>query len=129
MRSRRARRVAFRSVLRDKLTPSYRFGCKRVLISNDYYPALQRANVELVTDAITEGTPRGVPICAARQAHAVVSVRLQARADLERLLPGAAARERRARHRCDHGGHAAWRSDLCCATSSRRRIGSAASAC
>src|ERR1051326_7188823 len=60
MRSRRARRVAFRSVLRDKLTPSYRFGCKRVLISNDYYPALQRANVELVTDAITEVTPRGV---------------------------------------------------------------------
>jgi cation diffusion facilitator CzcD-associated flavoprotein CzcO len=46
--------------LRAKLTPGYRLGCKRVLISNDYYPALQRDNVELVTDAITEVTPRGV---------------------------------------------------------------------
>jgi cation diffusion facilitator CzcD-associated flavoprotein CzcO len=43
-----------------KVTPSYRLGCKRVLISNDYYPALQRDNVELVTDPIVEVTPRGV---------------------------------------------------------------------
>ena len=41
-------------VLRDKLMPSYAMGCKRILISNDYYPALQRANVELVTAAIRE---------------------------------------------------------------------------
>ncbi len=40
--------------LRARLTPSYEFGCKRVLISNDYYPALQRSNVELVTDGIAE---------------------------------------------------------------------------
>jgi len=46
--------------LRAKLTPHYRLGCKRVLISNDYYPALQRPNVELVTDAITRVTPHGV---------------------------------------------------------------------
>jgi cation diffusion facilitator CzcD-associated flavoprotein CzcO len=46
--------------LRAKLTPGYRLGCKRVLISNDYYPALQRDNVELVTDAITRIEPRGV---------------------------------------------------------------------
>ena len=46
--------------LRAKLTPNYRFGCKRVLISNDYYPALQRPNVELITDAIEAITPRGV---------------------------------------------------------------------
>jgi cation diffusion facilitator CzcD-associated flavoprotein CzcO len=46
--------------LRAKLTPDYRLGCKRVLISNDYYPALQRSNVELVTERITEVTPRGV---------------------------------------------------------------------
>ncbi len=43
--------------LRAKLTPRYRIGCKRLLISNDYYPALQRPNVELVTDAITAITP------------------------------------------------------------------------
>jgi cation diffusion facilitator CzcD-associated flavoprotein CzcO len=46
--------------LRAKLTPDYRFGCKRVLISNDYYSTLQRENVELVTDAIAAITPRGV---------------------------------------------------------------------
>jgi cation diffusion facilitator CzcD-associated flavoprotein CzcO len=39
--------------LRAKLTPDYRIGCKRVLISNDYYPALCRPNVELVTHGIT----------------------------------------------------------------------------
>jgi cation diffusion facilitator CzcD-associated flavoprotein CzcO len=46
--------------LRAKLTPRYRIGCKRVLISNDYYPALQQPNVELVTDAITAVTPHGI---------------------------------------------------------------------
>jgi len=47
-------------VLRAKLTPDYRLGCKRVLTSNDYYPALQRPNVELVTDGIERITPQGV---------------------------------------------------------------------
>lgn len=40
--------------LRRKLVPSYVMGCKRVLLSNDYYPALARSNVELVTDPIAE---------------------------------------------------------------------------
>ena len=39
-------------VLREKVTPNYQIGCKRVLPSNDYYPALQRPNVELVTEPI-----------------------------------------------------------------------------
>jgi cation diffusion facilitator CzcD-associated flavoprotein CzcO len=54
-----ARQVPDRE-LRAKLTPDYRLGCKRVLISNDYYPALQRDNVDLVTDRITGVEPRGV---------------------------------------------------------------------
>ena len=37
-----------------RLTPSYRMGCKRILLSNDYYPALAQPNVSLVTDGITE---------------------------------------------------------------------------
>jgi cation diffusion facilitator CzcD-associated flavoprotein CzcO len=41
-------------VLRRKLTPRYRLGCKRILISNDFYPSLTRPNVEVVTDPITE---------------------------------------------------------------------------
>ena len=46
--------------LRAKLTPDYRPGCKRLLLSNDYYPALQQPNVELVTEKIVRVTPRGV---------------------------------------------------------------------
>jgi cation diffusion facilitator CzcD-associated flavoprotein CzcO len=46
--------------LRDKLTPSYTMGCKRILPSNDYYPALTRENVELVTEGIQEVRPRGI---------------------------------------------------------------------
>ncbi|SFP26906.1 Predicted flavoprotein CzcO associated with the cation diffusion facilitator CzcD [Amycolatopsis arida] len=40
--------------VRRKITPDYTMGCKRVLISNDYYPALNRDNVELVTDGVAE---------------------------------------------------------------------------
>jgi cation diffusion facilitator CzcD-associated flavoprotein CzcO len=38
--------------LRRKLTPNYRLGCKRILASEDYYPALTHPNVEVVTDPI-----------------------------------------------------------------------------
>jgi cation diffusion facilitator CzcD-associated flavoprotein CzcO len=37
-----------------KLTPDYTIGCKRILISNKYYPMFNRDNVELVTDGIQE---------------------------------------------------------------------------
>ncbi len=40
--------------LREALTPKYQLGCKRVLVSDDYYPTLNRANVEFVTDGIAE---------------------------------------------------------------------------
>jgi len=40
--------------LRKKLTPRYTPGCKRLLPSNDYYPALTKDNVEIVTDAVAE---------------------------------------------------------------------------
>jgi len=38
--------------LRRRLTPKFRLGCKRVLISNSWYPALTRPDVELVTEGI-----------------------------------------------------------------------------
>jgi cation diffusion facilitator CzcD-associated flavoprotein CzcO len=38
--------------LRAKLTPDYRMGCKRVLLSNGWYPALAAPNADVVTDAI-----------------------------------------------------------------------------
>jgi len=40
--------------LAKKLTPDYTIGCKRILISNKYYPAFNRPNVELVTEGIQE---------------------------------------------------------------------------
>jgi len=40
--------------LRAILRPSYELGCKRVLISNDFYPAIQRSNVEFITEEIRE---------------------------------------------------------------------------
>jgi cation diffusion facilitator CzcD-associated flavoprotein CzcO len=46
-------------VLRAKVTPSYTIGCKRILPSNKWYPALGRENVELVTDGIAEIRPNG----------------------------------------------------------------------
>ena len=46
--------------LRARLTPDYTIGCKRILQSSDYYPALQQPNVELVTDGIREIGPSGV---------------------------------------------------------------------
>jgi cation diffusion facilitator CzcD-associated flavoprotein CzcO len=46
--------------LRAKLTPDYTIGCKRILLSDEYYPALQAPNAEVVTDRITEITPRGI---------------------------------------------------------------------
>jgi len=46
--------------LREKVTPHFEIGCKRILISNDWYPSLDRDDVELVTEAITKVTPRGI---------------------------------------------------------------------
>ncbi len=46
--------------LRDKLVPSYRMGCKRILLSDDYYPSLDRDNVDVVTEPIREVRERAV---------------------------------------------------------------------
>lgn len=46
--------------VRAKLVPDYPLGCKRVLISDDFYPALARANVEVVTSPIERFVRDGV---------------------------------------------------------------------
>jgi len=46
--------------LRKAVTPDYQIGCKRILISNTYYPTLDRDDVEVVTDPIAEVTPTGI---------------------------------------------------------------------
>ena len=46
--------------LRARLMPAYSFGCKRVLPSNEWYPALTRPNVDVVTERIAEVVPNGI---------------------------------------------------------------------
>ena len=46
--------------LRRKLLPDYTMGCKRILISDNYYPSLDNPNVEVVTDGIAEVKPHSV---------------------------------------------------------------------
>lgn len=46
--------------LRDKLTPDYRMGCKRVVVTDDFHPALAQPNVDVVTEKIVEIIPTGV---------------------------------------------------------------------
>ncbi|GAC67867.1 flavin-containing monooxygenase [Gordonia soli] len=46
--------------LREKVTPDYEVGCKRVVFSDAYLPALGRDNVSVVTEAIDAVVPQGV---------------------------------------------------------------------
>ncbi|TAM90885.1 MAG: NAD(P)/FAD-dependent oxidoreductase [Jatrophihabitans sp.] len=63
-----AQRVATRNIargiadpaLRRAVTPDWQIGCKRILISNDWYPMLAREHVDLVTDGIAEITENAV---------------------------------------------------------------------
>jgi len=60
--------------LRAKVTPAYRAGCKRILISDDYYPTLLRADVELVSAAIREIRPHAVVTADGREIPADVII-------------------------------------------------------
>ena len=46
--------------LKEKLTPTFKFGCKRVLVSSDWYPTMQRDDVSLVTEGISRITENGI---------------------------------------------------------------------
>ncbi|GAA2790069.1 NAD(P)/FAD-dependent oxidoreductase [Saccharopolyspora taberi] len=48
------RRVVKDPAVREAVTPDYSMGCKRILLSSDYYPALNRSNVDLRTSGIKE---------------------------------------------------------------------------
>jgi cation diffusion facilitator CzcD-associated flavoprotein CzcO len=71
-RHRRVRRLATRMALRQlekqvpdpelraKLTPRYELGCKRILPTDEWYPALMQPNVEVVTEGISEVRPSSI---------------------------------------------------------------------
>ena len=46
--------------LREKVTPTFEIGCKRILISNDWYPTLDRDDVDLVTEGIDKVTGNAI---------------------------------------------------------------------
>jgi cation diffusion facilitator CzcD-associated flavoprotein CzcO len=46
--------------LRSKVTPTDEIGCKRLMLSDEWYPTLTKPNVELITDPIAEVTPTGI---------------------------------------------------------------------
>ena len=54
------RRQVHDPALRRKLLPDYPIGCKRILFSNDWYPALDRDHVDVVTERISGIEPAGV---------------------------------------------------------------------
>ncbi|MEP9361421.1 NAD(P)/FAD-dependent oxidoreductase [Nocardioides sp. CN2-186] len=54
------RRQVHDPALRRKLVPDYPLGCKRLLFSNAWYPALDRDHVDVVTDRVTGVEPTGV---------------------------------------------------------------------
>jgi cation diffusion facilitator CzcD-associated flavoprotein CzcO len=60
--------------LRRRLTPSYRMGCKRVLISDDYLPALAQPNVEVIPAALAsiDGTAAVAADGTRREVDAIV---------------------------------------------------------
>jgi cation diffusion facilitator CzcD-associated flavoprotein CzcO len=62
------------AALRGALTPDYPFRCKRVLLGDDYYRALQCDHVDLVTDPIERVTPASVATSAGRTVDADVIV-------------------------------------------------------
>jgi cation diffusion facilitator CzcD-associated flavoprotein CzcO len=59
--------------LRAKVTPDYTIGCKRILLSSDYYPALTRPNVDVITDPIARITQTGLA-CADGTAYDVDAI-------------------------------------------------------
>jgi cation diffusion facilitator CzcD-associated flavoprotein CzcO len=53
--------------LRDKVTPDYTMGCKRILLSDTYYPALDRDDVELISGEVAEFGEQVVRISDSRE--------------------------------------------------------------
>lgn len=60
--------------LREALTPESRYACKRGLVSDDFYPALNRDNVELVPEGLAALRPQGITTASGREIDADVVI-------------------------------------------------------
>ncbi|MDI9894517.1 NAD(P)/FAD-dependent oxidoreductase [Rhodococcus sp. IEGM 1381] len=70
--------------LREKLTPDYRMGCKRILLSDEYYPALAQPNVSVENGGVAKVTTTGV-VDAAGGVHDVDAIIFGTGFDTSRL--------------------------------------------
>lgn len=86
--------------LRAKLTPTHPFGCKRPLMSNEYYPTFNRDNVELVTDPIANITADAIVTTDGLERHADTIV-LATGFDTTRYLSAIEVTGRRGRRLAD----------------------------
>lgn len=68
------RQTSAKPGLFEKVWPDYAIGCKRLLFSDDYLPALAQSNVDLVTERITQLTPGGVTTKDGREHRADVII-------------------------------------------------------
>jgi cation diffusion facilitator CzcD-associated flavoprotein CzcO len=60
--------------LRRKVTPTDDLGCKRIMLTDDWYPTLAKPNVELVTDRIEAVTPSAIRTAGGRERPADVVI-------------------------------------------------------
>jgi cation diffusion facilitator CzcD-associated flavoprotein CzcO len=60
--------------LRRKVTPADEIGCKRIMLTDDWYPTLAQPNVDVVTDRIAEVTASGIRTADGRERPADVLV-------------------------------------------------------
>ena len=89
--------------LRARVTPAYAIGCKRMLPSNHWYPAIAAPNVELVTDPIREVRARSI-VTASGAEHAVDTIVLATGFKVAEMPLGAWVRGRDGKRLAD-----AWR--------------------
>ena len=82
--------------VRRSLTPDYTIGCKRILLSDDYWQAFERDDVDLVTDPIARVEP-GVVVTAAGARHEVDAIVLGTGFDLSGSFDRIEIRGRRGR--------------------------------
>jgi cation diffusion facilitator CzcD-associated flavoprotein CzcO len=61
-------------VLRKKLSPNYAMGCKRILISNEFYPAVSQPNVDVIDHGVARVTANGVVDAQGTERHADVVI-------------------------------------------------------
>jgi cation diffusion facilitator CzcD-associated flavoprotein CzcO len=72
--------------LQQKVTPDYTMGCKRILLADDYYPALARPNVDVITDSIREVRRHGI-VTADGTEHAVDAIVFGTGFTVQNLVP------------------------------------------